>query len=147
MMDSKLLVCPSVTTDTFQPLANHKTLNWWLWQNIVFGMNWTYQKSVTDTYKLSQVKRASQKVLIAETVKCNQETPDASSDGHIRVANTRQNSGFGVPFARHNGLHDCNVVYTDLHVGTVRTPVVGKQGSDFFYKFILESDKNWHPED
>ena len=110
-------------------------------------MNWTYQKSVTDTYKLSQVKRASQKVLIAETVKCNEETPDASSQGHIRVANTRQNSGFGVPFARHNGLHDCNVVYTDLHVGTVRTPVVGKQGSDFFYKFILESDKNWHPED
>ena len=147
MMDSKLLVCPSVPTDTFKPLANHKTLNWWLWQNIMFGMNWAYQKSVTATYKLSQVKRASQKVLIAETVKCNVEAPDTSSEGHIRVTNTRQNSGFGVPFARHNRLHDCNVVYTDLHAATVRTPVVGKQGSDFFYKFVLESDKNWKPED
>jgi prepilin-type N-terminal cleavage/methylation domain-containing protein/prepilin-type processing-associated H-X9-DG protein len=140
-LEAKMIVCPVNRNSEYDKLRNGKTF--YNWELIPYGMNWSLQGGV----KISNIKNASRKVLVVESVNTSNTEPQENSVGHVRVSRQRESSGFGVPFARHLDLRCCNVLMTDGHAESIRTPAIGVAGSNFLYQEPLKTDLCWNPQD
>ena len=140
-LDLRLLPCPSARNPEYDKLRYRRPF--YNWEFLPCGMNW----SLNGGIRQNRIRNASSKVLVAESVGCREFAPTPESLGHGRISRQRESSGFGVPFARHRGLHGCNVLWADAHVTTVNAPTVGAAASDYFYAIPMATDKNWNPED
>lgn len=140
-LDPKMVVCPSVINSEYDKIRKNETF--YNWQLIPCGMNWSLQGGV----RVSNVKNSSKKVLIVESVNTSNTAPTDKDTGHVRVSRQRETSGFGVPFARHFGLHGCNVLMIDCHVSSLRTPNIGYDASNYLYAVPLNTSECWNPVD
>jgi prepilin-type N-terminal cleavage/methylation domain-containing protein/prepilin-type processing-associated H-X9-DG protein len=140
-LEQKILACPSAKWADYDKLRRGQTF--YNWEYLPYGMNWSLNGGV----RLSKIKNASQKVLVVDSVVCSETTPNASSQGHIRVSKQRESSGFGVPAARHGGDRQTNVLMTDCHVESLIAPAPGTAASDYFYNDPLQTNRCWLPED